>query len=193
MAARADRRIVLIRHGQTEWSATDRHTGRTDIDLTTVGEEQAAALAPTIASLGLADPYVICSPRHRTQRTAQLAGLTVDETSDLFAEWDYGDYEGLTRVEIHERHDPDWLVWTGGGPGGESVQAMSDRVDRAVAHVLAASDGDLVVVSHGHFSRAFIARFLGTPIGFGAHIAFAAAGYAVLDEVDGHRLRRLAE
>lgn len=127
--------MLLIRHGQTEWSLTDRHTGRTDIDLTEKGESDAKALSGIASRLGLENPYVFASPRRRAQRTAALAGLHVDETDDAFAEWDYGDYEGLTRVQIQAQGDPNWAIWTNGAPHGESVAQMTERVDRAVGIV----------------------------------------------------------
>jgi broad specificity phosphatase PhoE len=178
----APRRVVLIRHGQTEWSASGRHTGRTDIDLTEVGERQAAALVDTVTALRLDHPHVIASPRRRAQRTAHLAGLRVDDTTELVGEWDYGDYEGLTSVEIHARFDPAWTIWNGGGPHAESVATMTTRVDEAIAYALTSSDRDIVIVSHGHFSRSFVARFLGQDIAFGAHVALEPAGVAILAE-----------
>lgn len=189
---RTRRRVLLIRHGQTEWSLSDQHTGRTDIDLTAKGEQDAAALKGITERIGLHQPFVFASPRRRAQRTAELAGLTVDETNELFAEWDYGDYEGLTRVQIQADHDPTWAIWTHGAPGGESVADMTRRVDAAVDRVesqLGASD--VVVVSHGHFSRSFICRFLRWPISQGADIDLRPAGSALLAEAGGDR--RLSE
>ncbi|AZG45003.1 histidine phosphatase family protein [Gordonia insulae] len=178
---RPNRRVLLIRHGQTEWSLSDRHTGRTDIDLTARGEQDARALVGIADRLGVVDPFVFASPRRRAQRTAELAGVTVDATDDRFAEWDYGDYEGLTRAQIHADGDPDWAIWTSGGPNGESVDDMTRRVDSAVDAVeerLAVSD--VIVVSHGHFSRSFVCRFLGWPIHQGANIDLRPAGAALL-------------
>lgn len=175
------RRVLLIRHGQTEWSLTDRHTGRTDIDLKPRGEEDARALVGITDRLGLTNPYVFASPRTRARRTAQLAGLTVDEVDDRFAEWDYGDYEGLTRAQIHAAGDPAWTIWTEGGPHGESVEDMTRRVDGAVDAVeQRLADTDVIVVSHGHFSRSFICRFLGWPIGQGSAIDLRPAGAAMM-------------
>lgn len=189
---RSRRRVLLIRHGQTEWSLTDRHTGRTDIELTAKGEQDAACLVGIADRIGLVDPVVIASPRKRAQRTAELAGLRVDETSELFAEWDYGDYEGLTRVQIHADFQPGWAIWTHGAPGGESVAQMTERVDAAVDHVEERlADSDVIVVSHGHFSRSFICRFLGWPIAQGADIDLRPAGSALLAEAGGDR--RLSE
>ncbi|MGC4934231.1 histidine phosphatase family protein [Gordonia sp. DT30] len=185
-------RVLLIRHGQTEWSLSDQHTGRTDIDLTPKGEADASALHGIAERIGLHNPYVFASPRRRAQRTAELAGLHVDETDELFAEWDYGDYEGLTRLQIQADHEPGWAIWTHGAPGGESVEQMTRRVDAAVDRVesrLVISD--VVVVSHGHFSRSFVCRFLRWPITQGADIDLRPAGSALLAEAGGDR--RLSE
>ncbi|WP_440714055.1 histidine phosphatase family protein [Gordonia sp. FQ] len=181
-------RVLLIRHGQTEWSATDRHTGRTDIDLTAKGEADATELVGIADRLALRDTYVICSPRRRALRTAELAGLRVDEVDDRFAEWDYGDYEGITRKQIQAEYEPGWMIWTHGARGGESVAQMTARVDGAVAHVAALlPERDVVVVSHGHFSRSFVCRFLGWPIAQGAAIDLRPAGAALLVDLAGDR------
>ncbi|GAA1481655.1 acid phosphatase [Gordonia sinesedis] len=184
--------MLLIRHGQTEWSLSNRHTGRTDIDLTAQGEADAAKLVGIAERAGLDHPYVVASPRRRAQRTAELAGLRVDDTDELFAEWDYGDYEGLTRKEIQADRDSGWTIWTGGGPNGESVEAMTRRVDAAVDRVESLlGTSDVIIVSHGHFSRSFICRFLGWPIGNGASIDLRPAGWALLLDLAGDR--RFAE
>ncbi|MGV9671842.1 MULTISPECIES: histidine phosphatase family protein [unclassified Gordonia (in: high G+C Gram-positive bacteria)] len=189
---RIRRRVLLIRHGQTEWSLTDRHTGRTDINLTPRGEQDATSLRGIADRIGLVEPLVMASPRRRAQRTAELAGLRVDETSELFAEWDYGQYEGLTRIQIQAEHDPDWTIWTTGAPGGESVEQMTRRVDAAVAHVEEMWESrDVIIVSHGHFSRSFICRFLHWPIAQGASIDLRPAGSALLADTEGDR--RLSE
>src|SRR3954447_23256489 len=114
-----DVQLWLVRHGETEWSAAGRHTGRTEVPLTEAGERQAAALRPMLADLSPA--LVLCSPRDRAQETARLAGLRVDETTADLAEWDYGEYEGRTTHEIHCA-DPTWSLWTSGVPGGETAQ-----------------------------------------------------------------------
>ena len=115
-------RLLLLRHGETEWSKSGRHTGRTELDLTETGREQAKLAADALDVLSLDNPLVVTSPRRRAQVTAELAGLSVDEVSPLLAEWDYGEYEGLTTKEIRQQV-PDWLVWTHGCPGGESTAA----------------------------------------------------------------------
>ncbi|WP_197374120.1 acid phosphatase [Mycolicibacterium baixiangningiae] len=174
-----DHRLLLIRHGETEWSRSGRHTSRTDLDLTDTGREQAAQTADALARLTLDNPLVISSPRRRALDTAALAGLTVDEVSDALVEWDYGDYEGRTTPEIRES-DPDWLVWTHGGPGGESVEDVCERADRAVALALEHLETrDVVFVGHGHFSRAVITRWAELPLPQGIRFAMVAASIAV--------------
>src|SRR5258708_24646716 len=104
-------RLLLLRHGETEWSKSGRHTGRTELDLTDTGREQAKLGADALSVRTLDNPLVVSSPRRRAQVTAELAGLKVDEVSPLLSEWDYGEYEGLTTAEIRQKV-PDWLVWT---------------------------------------------------------------------------------
>lgn len=172
-------RLILIRHGETEWSKSGRHTGRTELDLTDTGREQAAALAGALAALNLQDPMVMSSPRRRATTTAELAGLTVDDISDVLAEWDYGRYEGLTTAQIAQQ-EPGWLVWTHGCSGGEGVADVSDRADRAIA--MAApylQDRDVVFVGHGHFSRAVLTRWIELPISEGIRLAMEAGSIAV--------------
>jgi len=156
-------RLVLLRHGETEWSLSGQHTGSTDLDLTDNGRAQAVAAGPVLADLGLDDPKVISSPRRRAVETAELAGLTVDEKSELLAEWDYGSYEGLTTAEIHKSH-PSWSIWTHGGPDGESVAQVSDRA---------------VFVGHGHFSRAIITRWVQLPLVEGSRFGMGPASVAI--------------
>jgi probable phosphoglycerate mutase len=172
-------RLVLIRHGETEWSRDRKHTGRTDIDLLDEGREQARRAANTLAHLALNDPIVFSSPRRRALLTAELAGLAIDEVSPLLAEWDYGDYEGLTTEEIRTTA-PGWLVWTHGCPDGESVEQVSARADSAVALALEhMSDRDVVFVSHGHFSRSVLTRWVEQPLSEGIRYGFRTASVAV--------------
>jgi probable phosphoglycerate mutase len=152
------RALVLVRHGQTEWSAAGRHTGRTDVPLTDEGEVQARALAPRLAQRSFA--RVLVSPRRRARDTARLAGVAdQSEVDDDLAEWDYGDYEGRTSDEIHET-DPGWTIWRAGAPGGETPAQVAARADRVIARALAA-DGDVLLVAHGHLLRVLTARWLG--------------------------------
>lgn len=172
-------RLVLLRHGETEWSRDRKHTSRTDLDLTERGREQAKLAALTLEHLGLDNPLVISSPRTRALTTAELAGLTVDEVSPLLAEWDYGDYEGLTTHEIRTE-TPGWLLWTYGCPGGESVDQVSMRADQAVSYALERMvDRDVVFVGHGHFSRSVVTRWVEQPLREGARYGFGAASVAV--------------
>ena len=122
---------------------------------------------------------MISSPRQRTLTTAELAGLTVDEVSQLLAEWDYGSYEGLTTEQIQETV-PDWLVWTHGCPGGESVEQVSERADGRVAMALEHMESrDVVFVSHGHFSRAVITRWVELPLVEGSRFGMLTASIAM--------------
>lgn len=172
-------RLLLLRHGETEWSRSGRHTSRTDPDLTETGREQAKVSTEALSALKVGNPFVVSSPRRRALATAELAGLTVNEVSPLLAEWDYGSYEGLTTPEIR-RKVPDWLVWTHGGEGGESVAQVSDRADRAIAYALEHMvSHDVLFVGHGHFSRAVITRWIGLPLREGVRFAMVAASIAV--------------
>jgi len=172
-------RLVLLRHGETEWSRDRKHTSRTDLDLTDYGREQAELAALTLERLELDNPLVISSPRKRALTTAALAGLTVDEVSPLLAEWDYGDYEGLTTHEIRTE-TPGWLLWTYGCPGGESVDQVSMRADQAVSYALDHMvERDVVFVGHGHFSRSVVTRWVEQPLREGARYGFGAASVAV--------------
>ncbi|MEV6134530.1 acid phosphatase [Nocardia sp. NPDC051990] len=180
MSARDDARLVLLRHGETTWSSQRRHTGRTDLALTEHGEEQARAAGVVLRELELNDPLVLTSPRQRAVRTAALAGLTDTVVDDDLAEWDYGDYEGWTSVEIRE-HDPGWTIWTGVVPGGETAAQVSARADRVLASVEPAlPDRDIVLVGHGHFSRTLIARWAELDIREGRRFAMSTAAITVL-------------
>ena len=162
--------LVLIRHGETEWSRSGQHTGKTDIPLTEFGERQARAAGPLIRGvLGPREPVLVfSSPRQRAWRTAELAGFAAEETDEDAAEWDYGDLEGLTTPEIRKQW-PDWSVWSGPVPGGEDAAAVSTRFDRLLGTVtdrLAATgrSGPVLVFSHGHAIRCLAARWLGDPV-----------------------------
>jgi len=152
--------IVLVRHGQTEWSAAGRHTSYTDIDLTPDGERQAREVGARIA--GRAFAAVLSSPRQRALRTAELAGLAVTDVDADLAEWDYGRYEGITSARIHEEEDPTWSLWTDGAPGGETPEQVGGRVDRLLAKAAKLLDeGDVALVGHGHCLRVVGARWIG--------------------------------
>jgi broad specificity phosphatase PhoE len=173
-----DATIWLIRHGETEWSRTGRHTGTTDIPLTAAGDAQAEALRPLLAGLHAA--LVLCSPRRRALDTARLAGLTVDDVDDDLAEWDYGDYEGRTAAEIRVER-PGWTLWTGGVPHGETAEQVGARADRVLQRARAHLDeGPVVLVAHGHISRVIGARWIGLPVTAGARLALSTAAPSVL-------------
>jgi broad specificity phosphatase PhoE len=156
--------LILLRHGETEWSRAGKHTGRTDVPLTARGEAAAAALAPALAGRDIVAAF--SSPAQRAARTAELAGLTnVKQDPDLW-EWDYGGYEGLTTPQIQEQR-PGWYLWRDGViPGdaahpGETVQQVGERADRVLARVTPLlSGGDVVLVAHGHVLRVLTARYL---------------------------------
>ena len=180
-------RLFLLRHGETEWSKSGQHTGRTELDLTETGREQAKLAADALSVLTLDNPLVVSSPRRRAVVTAELAGLKVDEVSPLLSEWDYGDYEGLTTKQIREKV-PDWLVWTHGCPGGESPRQVSDRADRAITYALAHMESrDVLFVGHGHFSRAVLTRWVELRISEGIRFAMVAASIAVCGHEHGVR------
>lgn len=153
--------LILLRHGETEWSRTGRHTGRTDVALTPRGERQARAFAAALADRDIA--LTLVSPATRARRTAELAGLAHAETDDRLWEWDYGAYEGRTTADI-QRERPGWYLWADGVPGGETAGQVGARADavlaRALPHLAA---GDVVLVAHGHLLRALTARRLGLP------------------------------
>lgn len=161
--------LLLVRHGETEWSRDGRHTGRTDLPLTGVGEDQARALAPVLAGRRIAT--VLCSPLQRAVRTAELAlpGRRGTVLEPRLQEWDYGGYEGLTTPEIRADR-PGWDLWhdgvPAGGPGhpGETLAAVGHRCDEVLAVADAArqeADGDVLLVAHGHVLRVLTARRLG--------------------------------
>ncbi|MFF5985265.1 histidine phosphatase family protein [Streptomyces olindensis] len=159
--------LLLVRHGETEWSRSGQHTSFTDLPLTRHGEEQAKSLAPLLAGRPFA--LVLTSPLGRAVRTAELAGLTGAVADPDLHEWYYGAYEGITSDEIH-RGRPDWDLWTDGGPAGpggepgESPEEVGARADRVLSRVAGAlPDGDVVLVAHGHFLRVLTARRLGLP------------------------------
>src|SRR3954452_7314717 len=153
--------IVLIRHGQTEWSANGRHTSYTDLDLTPAGVDQAREVGRKLSGRTFA--AVVCSPRKRALRTAELAGLEVTEITEDLVEWNYGEYEGITTREIRETR-PTWSLWTDGCPGGESPGEVGARLDKVLASARGLLDrGDVAFVAHGHCLRVCGARWIGLP------------------------------
>jgi probable phosphoglycerate mutase len=159
--------LLLVRHGETEWSVSGQHTSFTDLPLTERGEQQAKSLAPLLSQRTYA--LALTSPLGRAVRTAELAGLTGTTADPDLHEWDYGGYEGITSVEIH-RTRPGWDLWTDGVPPGpdghpgESPDEIGRRADRVLSRVAGVlPDGDVILVAHGHFLRVLTARYLGLP------------------------------
>ncbi|MFE4333193.1 MULTISPECIES: histidine phosphatase family protein [unclassified Streptomyces] len=160
--------LILIRHGETEWSRSGQHTSHTDLPLTPLGERQARALAPLLADRQIA--LTLVSPAVRARRTAELAGLVAPRITPELREWDYGGYEGVTTEEIR-RTRPEWNLWTDGvAPGpeahpGETPAEVGARADRVLAEVAEAAgrdaDEDIALVAHSHFLRVLTARYLG--------------------------------
>lgn len=153
----APHEVYLIRHGATEWSENGRHTGTTDLPLTPEGTEQAIQTRALLAGQDFA--LVLCSPLKRARDTAQLAGFgdCVEITDDL-REWDYGDLEGATTTEIRQTY-PDWTVWTGPVPNGETLAQVAARADRVIVRALHAV-GDVALFGHGHMLRVLAARYV---------------------------------
>jgi probable phosphoglycerate mutase len=175
------RRLVLVRHGQTEWSATGRHTGRTDIPLLPEGEAQARLLGQLLAGLGVVPTRSLSSPLARARNTAELAGLGDHlELSDALLEMDYGEDEGLAISEIRARR-PGWDLFRDGCPGGETVEAVARRVAPLIDELSPeAGDGDVVVVAHGHVLRVLAAVYLAQPPAFARALALATATVSIL-------------
>jgi broad specificity phosphatase PhoE len=176
--------LVLLRHGATEWSASGKHTGRTDVPLSSLGEQQAARVAGLITDRSFALELV--SPLRRAQETAQLAGLSHIDTDANLVEWDYGGYEGLTTAQIRAIL-PGWSLWRDGVPAhgdgqpGETAADVGERADRVIARVLPVlGRGDVALVSHGHFLRVLAARWLSLPPTGGALLALDTASVSVL-------------
>lgn len=169
---------MLVRHGLTEWSATGRHTSYTDLDLTPDGERQARTVGAALAGHRFAAVRV--SPRRRAVRTAELAGLGAAEVDEDLVEWDYGEYEGLTTVQIHQGR-PEWRLWTDGCPGGESPAQVEARLDRALARAASLlTAGDVALVGHGHALRVAGARWVGLAAAAGALLRLDTATVSVL-------------
>ena len=158
--------IWLLRHAETEWSRTGKHTGRTDIPLTDAGREVARALRGRVEDQAFS--RVLCSPLSRARETAQLAGLQCSGLRDDLLEWDYGEYEGLTTPEIRESR-PGWWLWTDGCPGGEMPDDVGARADHIIAEV-ADLDGTVALVAHGHLLRVLGARWVEEPPAFGSRL-----------------------
>jgi broad specificity phosphatase PhoE len=168
--------LWVVRHGETEWSATGRHTSTTDVPLTEAGEEAARELGERLA--GTSFDLVLTSPRQRARRTAALAGFPDAHVEDDLAEWAYGDYEGVTTRTIRETV-PGWTVWTHPSPGGETAAQIGRRLDRVVAKVRA-HGGRVLVFGHGHASRVLAARWLDQPVAEGRFFQLDTATVSIL-------------
>jgi broad specificity phosphatase PhoE len=154
-------RMVLIRHGQTEWSKNGRHTGRTDLPLLEEGCRQAEKAGDLLRAHGFTTfGQVLTSPLRRASETCVVAGFYGETDSDL-VEWDYGEYEGLTSDQIRKER-PGWTLWNDGVPGGERASDVARRADKIIEKALR-SDGDTLCFAHGHVLRVLAARWLGLP------------------------------
>jgi broad specificity phosphatase PhoE len=167
----------LVRHGETEWSRSGRHTGRSDVELTDLGRAQARQLGARLAD----QPFVriLSSPMRRALDTARLAGFEARLEVDVdLCEWNYGSYEGITTPQIRETV-PGWTVWTHAIPGGETRAEIANRVDRVVGRIRG-SDGDVAIFAHGHVLRVLAARWLGLEAADGRLLALHTATISVL-------------
>lgn len=174
----AERQIYVVRHGETEWSVAGKHTGRTDVPLTSTGRDQALDLGRRIAGHPFA--LVLTSPLARAAETARLAGCPAAIPDDDLVEWDYGDFEGRTTADIRAQ-DPDWTIWTGPWPNGETASDVAARADRVIARCLDPSvTGDALLFAHGHVLRVLTARWLGMAPDGGAHFALGTATIGIL-------------
>lgn len=178
--------LWLVRHGETEWTVSKKHTGRTDVELTAAGEQQARELEPVLAQHSFA--AVFTSPLQRARQTAALAGFEDAQIDPDLHEVDYGEYEGRTTAEIREER-PDWLLWRDGSPGGESMEQAGSRADAVLAR-LEVIDGDVLLFGHGHFSRVLAARSLGLPASEGRLLMLGPGSISVIGHEHGARAIR---
>lgn len=173
-----ERQIWLVRHGETEWAKSGRHTGRSDIPLTDVGRRQAEALAGRLAGQRFA--LVLSSPRSRAAETAHLAGFPDAIVDPDLGEWDYGEFEGRTTLDIRTEI-PDWSIWTGPWRKGESVEEVGRRADRVIERCLdPAIAGDVALFAHGHLLRVLAARWIRLPADAGRIFALGTATIGIL-------------
>jgi probable phosphoglycerate mutase len=169
--------VYLARHGETAWSLSGQHTGRTDLPLTERGERNARALGERLRGLTFAKVYT--SPLQRAARTCELAGFgTAAEIDPDLVEWDYGQYEGRRTAEIHAKR-PDWQLFRDGCPGGESPDQVGARTDRVVGRVRAVK-GDVLLFSSGHFLRVLAARWIGLDAAAGRYLLLGTASFSAL-------------
>jgi broad specificity phosphatase PhoE len=172
-----DLRIYVVRHGETAWSRSGQHTGRTDMPLTEPGEAEAKALAPWLR--GIHFGHVLTSPQRRARRTCELAGLgrSVEVDANL-EEWGYGKYEGLTSSQIKQDR-PEWSIYRDGAPGGETAAEVSDRADHAIAH-LETLHGNVAIFTPGQFAAVLGVRWVELPVITAQHFTLGTASLSIL-------------
>jgi len=176
-------RLYLIRHGETEWALSGRHTGLTDIPLTQNGEDEARKLGKHLRDIQFAQ--VLTSPLQRAHQTCALVGLEpVPEIEPDLAEWDYGDYEGKRSVDIHKER-PDWNVFRDGCPHGERPAQISARADRLIAR-LCKLDGNIALFSHGQFGGVLAVRWIGLAVVEAQHFPLGTASVSVFTFASHH-------
>ncbi len=183
-------RFWFVRHGETAWSLSGQHTGRTDIPLTQHGEAEARELGERICDVRFS--HVLTSPRERARRTCELAGLgRAAEVEPDLAEWDYGDYEGQRSADIRKER-PNWDVFRDGCPGGETPVQVGERADRLIVR-LASLAGNVALFSHGQFGPALAARWIGLPVRDAAHFSLGPASLSILAHNPHHPEVRVIE
>ena len=176
-------KLYLVRHGETAWSVSGQHTGRTDIPLTAKGEDEARELVPWLAQVQFSG--VFASPLQRAQRTCELAGLgDMAEVEPDLAEWDYGDYEGRLSKDIRSGR-PNWNVFKDGCPHGEMPADVSARADHLIVR-LCMIGGSIALFSHGQFGKALVARWIGLPVADGQHFSLGTASLNILGHDPAH-------
>lgn len=169
--------LYLIRHGETEWALSNRHTGLTDIPLTTNGEDETRTIGKRLQNIRFS--HVLTSPLKRARQTCELVGLkNVPEIEPDLAEWDYGDYEGKRSVDIRKER-PGWNVFRDGCPHGEMPAHISERADRLIAR-LRTLDGKVALFSHGQFGGVLAARWIGLPVDLARHFPLGTASLSIL-------------
>jgi probable phosphoglycerate mutase len=181
--AQACPQLYFIRHGETEWSLSGQHTGRTDIPLTEHGKEEARALVPWLHNISFSS--VITSPRQRAQATCALAGLgNMAEIDEDLCEWEYGDYEGQLSADIIKQQ-PGWAIFRDGCPNGETPTAISDRADRLITRLLTLR-GNVALFSHGQFGTVLATRWIGLKVIEGQHLLLSPASLSILGNNPSH-------
>ena len=169
--------VYIARHGETAWSLSGQHTGRTDIPLTEIGEQNARGLRGRLE--GIAFTEVLVSPLQRARKTCELAGFAADaRVAPDLVEWDYGDYEGRLTSEIRLQR-PGWYLFRDGCPGGESLAEVGARADRVIAR-LRADAGRILLFGHGHFSRILATRWIGLPAETAGHLMLSTSSLSIL-------------